>query len=175
MPLLIVPLAILLALFIALLLTPFSLWARYRSGRARRRLQPWVVRANSWMLLVSTGLFLAGAALVGLWLDGALDHAALGLLAGLPLGALGIATARFETTSKGVHVTANRWLVLLLTLLVALRLGWGLWRLFSAWQQDGQLQASAWADQANLFALGGLLLGYYLVWGWGLRRRLPPR
>jgi hypothetical protein len=30
-------------------------------------------------------------------------------------------------------------------------------------------------DHASLFAVAGLLLGYYLGYTWGLRRRLPPR
>ena len=172
MPLLVIPLAILAALFIALLLTPVSLWMRYRSGKARRRLQPWVVKANSWMMLVSTVMFLGSMWLVGHWIEGALSHAALGLAAGLPLGVLGLALSTFETTSKGVYATPNRWLVLGLTLLVELRLGWGLFQLVRQWRADGALDASLFSDHANLFALGGLLLGYYLVWG--LRRRLPP-
>ncbi|MDO5505438.1 MAG: DUF1453 domain-containing protein [Pseudoxanthomonas suwonensis] len=175
MPLLIVPLAILLALFIALLLTPVSLWMRYRSGRARRRLQPWVVTANSWMLLMSAVMFLGSAWVIGHWVEGASGHAALGLVAGLPLGVLGLVTSHFETTAKGVHVTPNRWLVLVLTLLVAARIGWGLWRLVLAWRESGTLEASMWNDQANLFAVGGVLLGYYVAWGWGLRRKLRQR
>lgn len=175
MPLLVVPLVILLALLIGVLLTPVSLWMRYRTGKARRRLQPWVVRANGWMLLLSSVMFLGSMWLVGHWVDGALAHAALGLMAGLPLGVLGLALGRFETTAKGVFVTPNRWLVLALTLLVTLRLGWGLLQVWRRWREVGGLDASLWSDQANLFAIGGLLLGYYLAWSWGLRRRLPRR
>lgn len=175
MPLLVIPLAILAALFIALLLSPISLWMRYRTGKARRRLQPWVVRANSWMLLFSTGMFLASMWVVGHWIHGALEHAALGLAAGVPLGIVGLWTGRFETAPKGVYVTPNRWLVLALTLVVAARVGWGLWQLWQRWHEEGGLAPSVWNDHANLFAVGGLLLGYYLAWAWGLRRKLPAR
>src|SRR5690606_30422814 len=96
MPLLLVPFALLLLLALLLALWPLGLWLRFRSGRARRRAHPLWVAFNAWALSVSGGLLLAGAALAGIWIEGAGWNAAAGMLAGAALGALGLWLARFE-------------------------------------------------------------------------------
>lgn len=191
MPLLLLPALLLAAVLAWALLLPVALLQRYRRGRARRRMRPCVVRANAWALLVSTVLFAGVAWLSGAWIDAALRHAAAGLAAGVVLGIVGLWLTRFEreaadgciragwTLPPGLAVphglrlycTANRWLVLGLTLLVAARVALGLWHLVHAWRTgtDG-----AWlAGQGGLLAVGGVLLGHYLAYYWGLRRRLP--
>lgn len=170
MPLLLLPLlaAAVLALFV--LLWPFAMWQRYRAGHARRRARPWQVRVNAALLLLSTGLFLAGAWLAGHWIEAALRHAAAGLAAGLLAGILGLALTRFEAQPRGLYYTPNRWLVLALTLVVAARVVFGLLRFGQAWAGDAQ---AAWlAQQGGMLAVGGLVLGHYLAYAWGLRRRL---
>ena len=50
MPLLLVPVAVLLLFALWLVLLPLSLWARYATGRARRRAQGWIVGGHAWLL-----------------------------------------------------------------------------------------------------------------------------
>jgi hypothetical protein len=170
MPLLLLPLLVVALVLLWLLLMPFALWQRYRSGRSRRRVVRWVMTLNAWSLLVSVVLFFFGAWVAGYWVNAALAHAGAGLLAGMLLGVIGLALTRFETTSQGVFYTPNRWLVLALTLVVAARIGYGLYRMEQAWVSD--IHAAWLAQQGSVLAVGGLLLGHYLAYAWGLRWRL---
>jgi len=175
MPLLIVPLVILVLLVLWLLLLPFSLWQRYRLGKARRKAWPWLVRLNSWLLLFSGGLFVASMAITSVWWPGALAYALAGMGAGFLAGIIGLWLSRFEQTPQGMYYTPNAWLVLSLTLLVAARIAMGFVEMWRYWQGRESLSIVPVLDHASLFAVAGLLLGYYLSYTWGLRRRLPPR
>ncbi|MGH8075245.1 MAG: DUF1453 domain-containing protein [Lysobacter sp.] len=175
MPLLLLPLLLLGVALVWALLLPLGLWQRYRRGRARRRAVPWAVRLNSWVLLGSTGLLLLTAWLAGHWVDAALQHTVLGLLLGVLVGIVGLWLTRFEPPIPGqgghLYYTPNRWLVLGLTLVVAARIAFGLLQALQIW--GGADAHAAWlARQGSLLAVGGLLLGHYLAYGWGLRRRL---
>jgi uncharacterized membrane protein YidH (DUF202 family) len=172
MPLLILPLIILVVLALWLLLLPVALWQRYRVGRARRRAWPWLVRVNGVLLPISAVLFLAAMAVTGLWWPGALAYAAAGVAAGLLVGLLGLALARFEHTPQGLFYTPNAWLILALTLLVAARIAMGAVELWRHWQGRDALALLPVLDHATLFSVAGLLIGYYLVFNLGLRRRL---
>jgi len=170
MPLLLLPLLVACLVLLWLLLVPLALWQRYRSGRARRRAVRWVATLNAWSLLLSAALFLAGAWVAGVWVDAALAHAGSGLVAGAALGLAGLALTRFENTAQGLFYTPNRWLVLALTLVVAARIAYGLYRMEQAWAGDAH---AAWlSQQGSVLAVGGLLLGHYLAYAWGLRWRL---
>ena len=175
MPLLIVPLVVLVLLALWLLLLPVSLWQRYRMGKARRRARPWLVRFNMWALLVSLLLFMASMALTNVWWPGALAYAAAGVGIGVVLGIAGLWLSRFEATPQGMFYTPNPWLVFGLTLLVAGRIAMGFVELWRYWQGRESLALIPVLDHASLFAVAGVLLGYYLAYTWGLRRRLPPR
>lgn len=174
MPLLL--LVLLLALLLALLwlvLLPWSLWARYRGGRARRRAQGWVVRGNAWLLAASVPLFLAGAWVASRWLEDALADAAVGLLTGILVGVVAIWLTRFERDARGLFYTPNRWLALLLTSVVAVRIAAGAWM---AWRHASGAASNAlarWLDAGAWSGVAGLLLGYALAYAWGLRVRLP--
>lgn len=171
MPLLLIPVALLAFVLLWLLLMPFALWQRYRRGHARRRAVPWAISLNAWVLLGSTLLFLLTAWFSGFWVDGAVRHALLGLAAGMGIGIVGLWLTRFDRDARGLHFAPNRWLTLALTLVVAARVGYGLWRAWELWQADAG--HAVWlAQQGNLLAVGGLLLGYYLAYTWGLRQRL---
>lgn len=172
MPLLmLLPLLVACLVLLWLLLMPLALWQRYRAGHSRRRAVRWVATLNAWSLLVSALLFLAGAFLAGYWVDGALAYAACGLLAGMVVGAVGLGLTRFERTAQGLFYTPNRWLVLALTLVVAARIAYGLYRMEQAWADEAGV---TWlAQQGSVLAVGGLLLGHYLAYAWGLRWRLP--
>lgn len=175
MPLLIVPLVVLVLLALWLLLLPLSLWQRYRMGKARRRAWPWLVKFNSWALLVSVALFALSMAITNVWWPGALAYAAAGMGIGLPVGLLGLWLSRFEQTPQGMYYTPNPWISLALTLLVAGRIAMGFVEVWRYWQGRETLAIIPVLDHASLFAVAGLLLGYYLAYTWGLRSRLPPR
>ena len=173
MPLLIVPLLILVLLALWLLLLPLSLWQRYRLGKARRRAWPWMVKLNSWVLLFSVGVFLASMALTNFWWPGAFGYALAGLGIGSITGLFGLWLSRFENTAQGLFYTPNPWLTLGLTLLVAARIAMGFVEMWRYWQGREALSMLPVLDHASLFAVVGLLIGYYLSYTWGLRRRLP--
>lgn len=168
--LLLLPFLLVAMVLVWLLLLPLAIWQRYRGGRARRRAVGWVASVNAWSLLVSAVIFLCSAWLSGYWIDAALPFAAGGLATGALAGMLGLALTRFERTAQGLFYTPNRWLVLALTLIVLARAVHGVYRMQRAWAADAQL---AWlSQQGSILAVGGLLLGYYLAYAWGLRRRL---
>ncbi len=173
MPLLIVPLVILILLVLWLLLLPLSLWQRYRLGKARRRAWPWMVKLNAWALLFSACVFLASMALTNFWWPGALGYALAGLGIGLGAGIPGLWLSRFENTAQGLFYTPNPWMALGLTLLVAARIAMGLVEMWRHWQGREALSIIPALDHASLFAVAGLLIGYYFSYAWGLRRRLP--
>jgi hypothetical protein len=108
MPLLIVPLVVLILLALWLLLLPLSLWQRYRLGKARRKAWPWMVKLNSWTLLFSVFVFVAGMALTDVWWPGALGYALAGLGIGLVIGVFGLWSSRFENTAQGLFYTPIR-------------------------------------------------------------------
>ena len=170
--LLLLPLLFLLLVAAWLVLLPISLWARYASGRARRRAQGWVVRGNAWLLALLLPVFLAMAWAATLWMDDALRDACLGLLLGVVVGLVGLWLTRFERDAKGWIYTPNRWVVLALTTIVALRVLAGLWM---AW---GQVSGGApgalgeWLEAGAWMGIAGLFLGYGLAYTWGLRSRL---
>jgi hypothetical protein len=169
--LLLLPLLLVALLLLWAVLVPLGLWQRYRLGKTRRRALPWLTRLNSWLLLVSAGVFFASAWIAGFWVDAALAHAAAGQAIGLLLGQVGLSLTRFQLEPSGLFYTPNRWIVLSLTLLVAARVGYGLVRAWRAWGDDAD---NAWlSQQGSMLTVGGVVLGYYLAYTWGLRRRLP--
>lgn len=173
MPLLIVPVLILVLLALWLLLLPLSIWQRYRMGKARRKAWPWLVNLNAWLLLVSACVFSASMALTSVWWPGALSYALAGIGAGLLAGILGLWSSRFEATPQGLFYTPNAWLILALTVLVTARIVMGLVEVWRYWKGRDALAMIPVLDHASLFAVAGLLIGYYLSYTWGLRRRLP--
>lgn len=153
----------LFALWVVLL--PLTITQRYRHGRARRRVQPWAVRINAWLLVVSTLVFLAVAATIGYWVDNALRDAAIGLALGAGVGVLGLRLDRFESTPEGLFRTPNRWLLVALSLLLAARVVMGLWL---AWSDGPATGMWGWVTRGGLLGVGGVLLGYALATAWGL-------
>ena len=170
-------LAGLLLLLIALLLAmPFLLFVRYRTGTVRRLGRRWLATLNLMTIVFSAVLFLYGAAITSLWVSDAFRYSLFGLLAGGLLGLLGLALTRWEQTPQALYYTPNRWLILLLTLAVAARLLYGLWRIFHGWRTSGS--DPLWLERAGIagsLALGAILLGYYLAYAAGVRWRLKRR
>lgn len=169
MPLVIVAGAFLFLLALAIAM-PLSLVQRYRVGTARRRARGWVATLNLAGLAFSTTLFLLAAAMTSAWVAGALRASVLGLMAGLVLGLVGLVLTRWEHTSDGVHYTANRWLVLSVTLVVTVRILYGFVRAWRAWQatpDEGSWLATAGVE--GTMAAGALVLGYYFAYWAGVR------
>jgi hypothetical protein len=168
MPLLLLLLLPLLLLALWLLLWPLLLWARYRNGKARRRVQGWVVRVNAWLLAASVPMFVLGAWITSHWFPDALWESAAGLGAGVVLGSLSLWLTRFEHDERGYYYTPNRWLVLALTGLLALRILLGIIVSVSRFGAP-HIGALGLLDAGALGSIAGLFLGYGLAYTWGLR------
>jgi len=158
---------VLLAPVLAIVLMPLTLVQRYRMGSARRRARGWVAALNVLGLALSIIGFLVGAAITDYWIPGAFVHALAGAAAGGVLGILGLLVSRWERAPDGLHYTPNRWLVLAITLVVAGRIAYGFWR---AWHSG--LHGIAASGATGSLAAGGIVLGYYLAYWLGVRRRL---
>lgn len=172
MPLLLLPLLAILALCAVTILIPLSLVQRYRVGTSRQRARGWLAALNLTGILLSTILFVVSAAMATFWVPGALSHAAGGLAAGAALGILGLWLTRWEPSPGDLHYTPSRPLVLAIMLLVFGRLVYGLWRGWRSWQAG--LDGESWLVGAGVpgsIAAGAIVLGYYLVYWYGVRRR----
>ncbi len=172
MPLLLLAIVLLLPLAFVVLL-PLSLVQRYRVGTSRRVARRWVAALNLVMVAISIAMLLAAAALMAIWVPRAFASAIMGLGAGGALGIIGLRATRWEATPRGLHYTPSRWFVLAITLVVAARLSVGLWRSWQAWRAG--TDATSWlatAGVAGSLAAGALVLGYYAVYWFGVRRRV---
>jgi hypothetical protein len=174
MPLLLLALALVLA---PMVLVPVSLVIRYRAGTVRRQARGWIAIINLIGLAISTMLFVMGVAIANLWVPHALRYSLLGLLGGFALGIVGLWLSRWEHGPQALHYTPNRWLVLAITLLVTARVLFGLWRSWHSWHLasttgSGQASLVASFGVAGSLAAGAVVLGYYLSYWMGIRRRL---
>ena len=167
---------ILLLILASVLIVPVSIVQRYRVGVARRPARGWLVTLNLAGFSLSAALFVVGAAMSNLWIPNALAATLAGLLAGAVLGVFGLWLTRWEPVRGQLYFTPNRWLVLGITLVVAVRLGYGFWRSWHAWQAG--MDGGAWFVAAGVdgsLAAGALVLGYYVTYWAGVRRRLRRR
>ena len=170
MPLLIVPVLIVLAL---IALIPVSLVQRYRMGTSRQRARGWIAAINLVGLTLSSILFLVSAAVTSIWVPDALKYTAAGLATGCILGIVGLALTRWEPGTGYLHYTPNRLLVLAVTLVVTARVLYGFWRGWHTWRAG--LHDESWfvvAGVAESMAAGAVVLGYYLAYWIGVRRRI---
>jgi hypothetical protein len=158
--------------FIGILLLPVTLVQRYRVGTSRQRARGWLATLNVTGLTISTVLFLVGAAVTNVWVPRAFGYTILGSAAGALLGLLGLWLTHWESDGYPLHFTPNRWLVLGILLAVAGRIGYGLWRAWESWQSGST--GGSWVvarGAAESLAAGAVVLGYYLVFWIGVRRR----
>ena len=170
MPLL---LALLLILLLVVVLIPISLVRRIRRETMRRQARSWVVTANTIAALLSTAMFLIGALITSRWMPDVLRYSLGGLGVGGVLGFSGFALTRWESSGGVVHYTPNRWLVLTVTLFVAARIVYGVWRVWAAWQAGvEQITAVTASGVAMSIASGAVVLGYYSIYWNAVRRRL---
>ena len=169
------PLLLLLLLLpvILIALTPLMLVQRYRVGTARKQARPWLATFALVMMAGSTVFFLAGAGVTSFWVQDAFLGALAGVVAGMVLGIAGLLFTKWEATPGSLHYTPNRWLVLLVTVIVSARLLYGFYRSLAAARAgiEGTGIALAFGIPESL-AAGGIVIGYYLAFGAGLRRRI---
>ena len=170
MPLILAAVLVVLAL---IALIPLSLMMRYRVGTARRRARGWLAAVNVAGFGLSVAMFLTVSAITSLWVPDAFAYTTAGLTTGGLLGVVGLWLTRWESAPGALHYTPNRWLVLAITLVVAARLVLGFWR---GWQASrAGVEGTSWiaaAGVAGSMAAGAVVLGYYLVYWMGVRRRL---
>ena len=165
--------AALLALLASIALFPLVLVQRYRSGTSRQLARGWLAAINMVGLALSVVFFLIGAALTSIWVPDALRYTVAGLACGCALGVIGLALTRWEPGSRALHFTPNRWLVLAITLLVTARVLYGFWRGWHSWRTA--VDGGSWlvaSGAAGALAAGAVVLGYYLTYWTGVRRRL---
>ena len=169
------PLLLLVVLLpvIVIALMPLILFQRYRVGTARRMARPWVSTLNVALMAFSAICFLGGAAVTTIWVPNALAGAAAGIALGAGFGLAGLVLTRWEPTAATLHYTPNRWLVLMVTVVVSARLLYGFWRSWSVAQggASGAPIVMAFGIPESL-AAGGMVIGYYLTYGLGVRRRI---
>lgn len=173
MPLLLALALALAVVLAAIVLMPLTLVQRYRVGTARRLARGWSAGLNASGIGLSILIFLVSAAVTNVWVPQALAYALAGLLTGALLGLVGLAVTRWEVTSRGLHYTPNRLLVLTITLVVTARLLYGLWRGWQTWRaatDDGSWLVAA--GVAGSLGAGAVVLGYYFVYWTGVLRRV---
>jgi hypothetical protein len=148
-----------LVVILAVVLMPLTLVQRYRVGTARRPARGWVAAINLVGIGLSAALFLVGAAVTSWWVPGAFTYSVLGLAGGGILGLLGLALTRWEPSTRVLHYTPNRWLVLGITHVVTARLLYGFWRSWYAWQAglEGGTWLAATGGAGSLAAVGVVL------------------
>jgi hypothetical protein len=172
-----VPLLVLLGLLLALplflaLLFPIALFQRYRVGTSRQQARGWLLTLNVVGIALSAVMFLSGAVITNVWIPNAFAYSALGMAGGGLLGILGLLLTRWEPTPRALHYTPNRLLVLAITLVITARLAYGLWRAWQTW--GGIANRADWVVEAGVaesMAAGAVVIGYYLVYWLGVRRR----
>jgi hypothetical protein len=170
-----VPFLILLLVLplVVIALMPLILIQRYRMGTARRLARLWVTTLNLALMAFSVLLFLTGAAVTAMWVPNAFGGAIAGLVVGTGLGLVGLVLTRWEPTAATLHYTPNRWLVLVVTFMVSARVLYGFWRSWKAVEAGvyGTQMVLAFGIPQSL-AVGGAVIGYYVAYGWGVRRRV---
>ncbi|MEP6603635.1 MAG: DUF1453 domain-containing protein [Spartobacteria bacterium] len=151
-----------------------SLALRYRAGTARRQGRRWAATMNVWMTGFSAVLFLFFTFLISFWVGPSLRFALTGMAIGLFLGLLGLALTRWEIEAEGFFYTPSRWLALLITFAITVRFAYGWWHAThrgAAAPGEQPWSMSASGTHLSLAVAAGLI-GYYLVYGIGVRFRL---
>jgi hypothetical protein len=170
-----VPLVLLVLLLpiLVIALTPVLLIQRYRAGTSRRPARQWLVI----LAVISTGLsalfLLLSSAFTNIWVSNAFGDTAIGLACGCVLGVVGLLITKWEATPRSLHYTPNRWMVLVITLFIAGRILFGLYRAGVAAESGmtGGEVAGAFGVAESLGA-AGLVIGYYLAYNTGVIWRI---
>ena len=157
-------------LILAIALVPLSLIQRYRVGTARRPARGWFITLNLVALVISTGMFIVGAALTSAWVPNALSYTLIGILLGCLLGIAGLGLTRWEPSGRTLYYTPNAVLVFVVTIIVTARVAYGFWRSWQVWNSGLDTWSAAFGV-ASAMGAGAVVLGYYLTYWLGVRRR----
>ena len=173
MPVIALAVVLVFLLLFMIVMVPLSIAMRFRASSTRRRAWGWMVGLNFFAACISAAVLLVTAGISNVWIPNTLLYSAIGLGCGLALGFLGLALSRWETTPQGIHYTPNRWLILLITLVVTARILYGFWRAWEAFQNTPAGESwLAHSGAAGSMGAGAAVLGYYIVYWAGLRRRV---
>jgi hypothetical protein len=171
-PLLLVAIAFVAIAILAIALMPVILVQRYRVGTRRQPARGWLLTINFIGIAISSVLFLVGAAFTGIWIPGALRYALVGMAIGGALGLAGLVLTRWESSPQGLFFTPFRPLVFFVVFVVSARILYGFWRTWQTWRSLGA--ADDWLVVAGVpqsMGAGALVVGYYLIYWAGVRRR----
>jgi hypothetical protein len=171
-PILLALAVLVLVAILGIALIPLTLLQRYRVGTSRQRARGWLATVNVVGIGVSIALFALGAAITNLWVPRAFAYTVLGIALGALLGLVGLLLTRWERGDDFLHFTPNRWLVLAILVAVAARIGYGFWRAWQSWESG--IHGGPWvvaSGAAQSLAAGAVVLGYYLAYWSGVRRR----
>lgn len=175
MPLLLIPIALLFGLLALVVLIPVGLWWRLRaSGRFERQYRL-LVATNAVVAGVALIVFMIGALIADLFLDHTTAYALLGILVGGLLGFIAARMAKVESDGAGFSVRGSRLITGLIVAAIAARIALALYDFGTSFGQSDEVATLPevwWRDRANLFALGGLVLGHQAGYFFMLRRRL---
>jgi hypothetical protein len=154
-------------------MVPLSIVMRFRASSTRRRAWGWLVTLNLFAACLSAATLLVTAAVSRRWIPESLEYVLIGFACGLALGFLGLALSRWESSPRGLHYTPNRWLILLITTVVTARILYGFWRAWHSFQTTPASESwLAASGAAGSMGAGAAILGYYVVYWAGLRRRV---
>lgn len=158
---------------VVVLLTPLLLIQRYRVGSSRRAARSWMASLAVISMMMSTVFFIITAAMTNIWVPRTFITALEGLAGGSALGLLGLLLTRWEPSPRSFHYTPNRWMVLAITLVVAARVSYGMYRaaMTAAQGVTGATLLSSFGIAESL-AAGGIVIGYYLLYNAGVRWRI---
>lgn len=173
MPLLAVAVVFVVVIIFMVIMLPLSIALRFRASSKQRRAWGWLISLNLVAALISSAILLVTAAVSNAWIPNAFRYTLIGSACGFALGFVGLGLSRWETTAQGVHYTPNRWLILLLTLIVTTRIFYGFWRAWHAWQTTPA--GASWlaaSGAAGSMGAGAAVLGYYVIYWAGLQRRV---
>lgn len=173
MPVVALALVLIFLLIFSVVMVPLSIAMRFRASSTRRRAWGWMVTLNLFAACLSAAMLLVTAGVSNAWIPNTFLYTVIGLACGLVLGFLGLALSRWETTPQGIHYTPNRWLILLITLVVTTRILYGFWRAWNAFQTTPAGESwLASSGTAGSMGAGAAVLGYYVVYWAGLRRKV---
>ena len=173
MPLIALALILVFLLIFSVVMLPLSIALRFRASSTRRRAWGWMVTLNFFAACLSAAVLPVTAGVSNAWIPNTFLYSVIGLACGLALGFLGLALSRWETTPRGLHYTPNRWLILLITLVVTARILYSFWRAWHSFQTTPAGESwLASSGAAGSMGAGAAVLGYYVVYWAGLRRRV---
>lgn len=160
-------------IIVTVVMLPLSIAMRFRASSTRRRAWGWLISLNLVASLLSLTVLLVTAAVSNAWIPNAFRYSLIASAVGFACGFAGLALSRWETTPQGLHYTPNRWLILVITMIVTARILYGFWRMWHAWQTTPSGESwLAVSGAAGSMAAGAAVLGYYTIYWAGLQRKV---